>query len=303
MMGMPEAWRWSTMIPLYKNKGDIQSCTNHRSIKPLSYSMKILQKVVERRLRKIVFISENQFGFMPSRLMTEEIHLVRRLVEQYRERKRDFHMVFIDLEKAYNKVPREKKLLPGGHDFMVWGYKPVINILAKRLDIHLRHRVTEVVRRYNGVKFLYFHNATGHSVLVYMFAGQLPRDIRELTDEAAANFAFTQLKRILPNVTAPIQYLVSHWGTDINSLGSYSYDAVGMPHDLYEKLKIPADNLFFTGEAMNTDYQGYVHGAYSTGLLAAEECRMPVLEQHEKLDIFQQVMDEETRIPIMISRM
>lgn len=25
---MPEAWRWSTMIPLYKNKGDIQSCNN-----------------------------------------------------------------------------------------------------------------------------------------------------------------------------------------------------------------------------------------------------------------------------------
>ncbi|KAF3653304.1 putative transcription elongation factor SPT5 -like protein 1 [Capsicum annuum] len=30
---MPEAWRWSTMIPLYKNKGDIQSCNNYRDIK------------------------------------------------------------------------------------------------------------------------------------------------------------------------------------------------------------------------------------------------------------------------------
>ncbi|KAF3647276.1 hypothetical protein FXO38_18746 [Capsicum annuum] len=81
---MPEAWRWSTMIPLYKNKGNIQSCNNYRGIKLLSQSMKIWERMVEVRMRWIVSISENQFGFMPGRLTTEAIHLVRRLVEQYR---------------------------------------------------------------------------------------------------------------------------------------------------------------------------------------------------------------------------
>ncbi|XP_057532179.1 uncharacterized protein LOC130810219 [Amaranthus tricolor] len=43
---------------------------------------------------------------MPERSTTEAIHLLRRLIEKCRERKKDVHLVFIDLEKAYDSIPR-----------------------------------------------------------------------------------------------------------------------------------------------------------------------------------------------------
>ncbi|KAG5594303.1 hypothetical protein H5410_035535 [Solanum commersonii] len=60
------------MVPLYKNKGDIQNCNNYRGIKLLSHTMKIWERVVEMRVRKGVSISENQFGFMPGLILIDE---------------------------------------------------------------------------------------------------------------------------------------------------------------------------------------------------------------------------------------
>lgn len=155
--------------------------------------------------------------------------------------------------------------------------------------------------------FLNLHKATGHPVLVYMAAGRFAYDLEKLSDEAAANFVMLQLKKMFPDAIEPVQYLVSRWGSDPNSLGCYSYDLVGKPEDLYERLRAPLGNLFFGGEAASMDHQGSVHGAYSAGIMAAENCRRHLLERdgnlgmHQLLSVTEKILEE--TVPLQISRM
>ncbi|GKE81161.1 hypothetical protein Tco_1551161 [Tanacetum coccineum] len=60
---MPEEWRLSEVIPIYKNKGDAQACSNYRGIKLFSRTIKLWERVIERRLRSKTIMSENPYGF------------------------------------------------------------------------------------------------------------------------------------------------------------------------------------------------------------------------------------------------
>jgi len=48
-----------------------------------------------------------QFGFRAGRGTTDAIFIVRQLQEKYREKKKNLYFAFIDLEKAFDRVPRE----------------------------------------------------------------------------------------------------------------------------------------------------------------------------------------------------
>ena len=85
------------MVNVYKGKGDALVCGSYRGIKLLEHVMKVLERVLEVRVRRIVKIDDMQFGFMAGKGTTDAIFIVRQMQEKYLAKKRDLWMAFVDL--------------------------------------------------------------------------------------------------------------------------------------------------------------------------------------------------------------
>ena len=57
---IPDEWRQSVILPIYKRKGDILECGNYRAIKLMEHGLKVMERIVDQRLREIVKIDESQ---------------------------------------------------------------------------------------------------------------------------------------------------------------------------------------------------------------------------------------------------
>uniref|UniRef100_W5NL26 ribonuclease H n=1 Tax=Lepisosteus oculatus TaxID=7918 RepID=W5NL26_LEPOC len=90
----PETWQTSITVPICKGKGNVNDCSNYRLIRLLCHTMKFFERVLN--------ISPNQ-----NCGTTDAIHAARLLMERHHEKRKTINMSFLDLKKAFDRVPHD----------------------------------------------------------------------------------------------------------------------------------------------------------------------------------------------------
>ena len=105
--GMPVVWALSIVVSSIKRKGDIRNCSRYGAVKLLEHGMKVVERVIDKRLRGIASVDQMLFGAMPEIGTIDAVFILRRLKEKNHAKGKKLYMCLVDLEEALDRVPRK----------------------------------------------------------------------------------------------------------------------------------------------------------------------------------------------------
>ena len=106
---IPRVWRICLIVPIWKRKGDVHDPEKYRGITLVSKILKLLERALYARIRRRVEgdFGEEQQGFRKRRGTSYVRYVLRQMVEKIMEVEGSMALGFVDLEKAFDTVPRE----------------------------------------------------------------------------------------------------------------------------------------------------------------------------------------------------
>lgn len=118
-----------------------------------------------------------------------------------------------------------------------------------------------------------FKRVADQPVLLGFNAADFGRDIEAWSDEQTVASAMDSLRSMFgAGIPEPVGHQITRWASDPFAGGSYSYNALGSHPEMRDALAAPVEGrLFFAGEASHTQHFATAHGAYLSGLRAAQQ--------------------------------
>lgn len=120
--------------------------------------------------------------------------------------------------------------------------------------------------------FFNLHQFIAQPILAGASGGTTALQLENCSDAVLMENIMLQFKKMFgANIPEPESFINTRWSLDPFSYGSYSYIAPDASAADFEELAKPiADRLFFAGEATSSQYFATTHGAYLSGIRAAE---------------------------------
>ena len=107
---VPDSWSGGDILPIYKNKGNVNSPENYRPITLLSCLGKVFTSIINNRLstfaEKYETICPNQAGFRKGLSTIDNLFIIQSLIEISKSYKNKLFCAFIDFKQAFDNVWR-----------------------------------------------------------------------------------------------------------------------------------------------------------------------------------------------------
>ncbi|KAI4474511.1 hypothetical protein M0804_014816 [Polistes exclamans] len=132
----PSTWKLAEIIMLPKPNKDPHDVNSYRPISLLPLLSKLLEKIIFIRMKKIIsaknLIPDHQFGFRNKHSTVEQVHRLTNTIITALEKKEYCSAVFIDIEKAFDKVWHQRLLQTINKHFPYSYFKLLKSYLSDR---------------------------------------------------------------------------------------------------------------------------------------------------------------------------
>lgn len=148
---VPDIWKASNVVPIFKGKGDVSDPSNYR---PISLTP-TLSRLFERVMRNLIMtdlksrLSDSQHGFRSNRSTVTNLLIAYDFVSNQVDRRKAVDVIYLDMSKAFDKVDHLlllRKMLKMGLDPTIVAFvREFLRGRTQKVQIGLTHSgVTKV---------------------------------------------------------------------------------------------------------------------------------------------------------------